>query len=92
MVAELVAVSPEGEVFRGRGVLEGSIASERRGSGGFGYDPVFVPAGQAQTVAELGDDWKCEHSHRSRAARALLAAVAGQVRAGATEARRGSGP
>jgi XTP/dITP diphosphohydrolase len=75
MVAELVALTPEGVELRGSGVLEGSIASERRGTGGFGYDPIFVPAGESQTVAELGDAWKREHSHRGRAAAALDAAV-----------------
>ena len=40
-------------------------------TGGFGYDPIFVPDGEERTVAELGDDWKREHSHRGRAARAL---------------------
>ena len=39
---------------------------------GFGFDPVFVPRGETRTVAELGDDWKAEHSHRAVAARALL--------------------
>ena len=77
MVAELVAVSPAGVEFRGRGVLEGSVALESRGEGGFGYDPIFVPEGETQTVAELGDEWKREHSHRGRAARALLDAVGG---------------
>jgi XTP/dITP diphosphohydrolase len=43
--------------------------------GGFGYDPVFIPAGFDRTVAELGDEWKRDHSHRARAARALLEAV-----------------
>jgi XTP/dITP diphosphohydrolase len=75
MVAELVAISPDGVELRGRGVLEGRIARERRGEGGFGYDPIFVPAGEERTVAELGDDWKREHSHRGRAAAALQAAV-----------------
>ena len=46
MVAELVALSPDGEELRGSGVLEGSIALERRGTGGFGYDPIFVPDGR----------------------------------------------
>ena len=35
---------------------------------GFGYDPIFVPDGEARTVAELGNDWKTSHSHRARAA------------------------
>jgi XTP/dITP diphosphohydrolase len=76
MVAELVAISPAGDVFQGRGVLDGTIADGRRGTAGFGYDPIFIPAGQTRTVAELGDAWKREHSHRARAARALLDAIA----------------
>jgi XTP/dITP diphosphohydrolase len=72
---ELVALSPELEEFRGTGVLEGTIAAEPRGTEGFGYDPIFVPAGETQTVAELGDAWKAEHSHRAHAARELHAAV-----------------
>jgi XTP/dITP diphosphohydrolase len=74
-VCELVAVSPEGEELRGTGTLEGRIAAEPRGSEGFGFDPIFVPDGKEQTVAELGDEWKLKNSHRARAAKALLAAV-----------------
>jgi XTP/dITP diphosphohydrolase len=70
-VCELVALSPAGEI-RGTGVLEGRIAQEPRGSEGFGYDPIFVPDGEERTVAELGNDWKREHSHRARAAHDLL--------------------
>jgi XTP/dITP diphosphohydrolase len=73
--SELVLLSPDGRELRGTGVLEGRIAHEPRGSEGFGYDPVFVPDGEARTVAELGDEWKAEHSHRARAARALLEAL-----------------
>jgi XTP/dITP diphosphohydrolase len=76
MVAELVCLSPELQELRGTGVLEGTIATAKRGTGGFGYDPVFIPDGHEQTVAELGDDWKREHSHRGRAARALAEALA----------------
>jgi XTP/dITP diphosphohydrolase len=74
-VCELVALSPDGREVRGTGTLAGRIAAGPRGSGGFGFDPVFVPDGATKTVAELGDDWKAEHSHRARAARALLAAL-----------------
>jgi XTP/dITP diphosphohydrolase len=74
-VCELVAVSPEGEEVRGTGILEGRIAAEPRGSEGFGFDPVFVPDGEEQTVAELGDEWKAENSHRARAAKALTQAL-----------------
>jgi XTP/dITP diphosphohydrolase len=75
-VCELVALAPDGLELRGTGVLGGSIATGRRGSEGFGYDPVFVPEGESRTVAELGDAWKARHSHRARAAAALADAVA----------------
>jgi XTP/dITP diphosphohydrolase len=75
-VCELVALSPEGREFHGRGVLEGTIAQAPAGNEGFGFDPVFVPLGEIRTVAELGDAWKAEHSHRALAARALVASLA----------------
>jgi XTP/dITP diphosphohydrolase len=71
-VCELVALSPQGEESRGTGILEGTIAREPRGSEGFGYDPIFVPVGETRTVAELGNAWKRNNSHRARAARSLL--------------------
>jgi len=71
-VCELVALSPDGQEFRGTGTLEGRIAESAAGEGGFGFDPVFVPLEEQRTVAELGDDWKAQHSHRANAARALL--------------------
>lgn len=71
-VCELVCLSPAGDEFRGTGVLRGSVALTASGSEGFGFDPVFVPVGEAGTVAELGDAWKTVHSHRALAARALL--------------------
>jgi XTP/dITP diphosphohydrolase len=71
-VSELVALGPAGEELRGTGTLDGRIASEASGAEGFGFDPVFVPEGERRTVAELGDDWKAQHSHRANAARALL--------------------
>jgi XTP/dITP diphosphohydrolase len=74
-VCELVAISPEGDELRGTGILEGRIADEPSGTGGFGFDPVFVPDGEERTVAELGDQWKRGNSHRARAARALLATL-----------------
>jgi XTP/dITP diphosphohydrolase len=74
-VCELVAISPDGVEHRGTGILEGRIPEEARGSAGFGFDPVFVPEGEERTVAELGDEWKRENSHRARAARALLETI-----------------
>jgi XTP/dITP diphosphohydrolase len=74
-VCELVAISPEGVEHRGTGTLEGRIANEASGSEGFGFDPVFVPEGAEHTVAELGNEWKSDNSHRARAARDLLASI-----------------
>ena len=75
-VSELVVNSPVGDEYEARGTLEGEIAREPRGREGFGYDPIFVPVGQSATVAELGNEWKAEHSHRAQAARALAACLA----------------
>jgi len=55
------------------GVMEGSIAREMRGDGGFGYDPVFVPEGMTQTNGELGEAFKNTISHRGKALRAMAA-------------------
>ncbi|HEX3806089.1 MAG TPA: non-canonical purine NTP pyrophosphatase [Gaiellaceae bacterium] len=74
-VCELVALSPERREVRGTGVLPGEIALAPAGSEGFGFDPVFVPRGETRTVAELGDAWKAEHSHRALAARSLRDAI-----------------
>jgi len=59
----------------GRGTWEGRIALTPRGSGGFGYDPVFVPTGEERTAAELPADEKNAVSHRGQALRALVAAL-----------------
>lgn len=74
-VCELVLLAPDGTEHRGTGVLAGRIAAVAAGEGGFGFDPVFVPAGETRTVAQLGDAWKAEHSHRALAARALRATL-----------------
>ena len=74
-VSELVILSPAGDELRGTGMLEGSIATEPRGSEGLGFDPIFVPTGETRTVAELGNDWKRTNSHRANAARALLVSL-----------------
>ena len=74
-VCSIVGLSPEGDELRGTGTLEGSITTVRRGDEGFGYDPIFVPDGQTRTVAELGNDWKRRHSHRARAAAALVSSL-----------------
>ena len=70
-VCELVLLAPDGAEHRGTGVLDGRIAEAPAGDEGFGFDPVFVPAGETRTGAERGDAWKAERSHRALAARAL---------------------
>src|SRR3989339_332142 len=51
------------------GSCEGRIIATPAGTGGFGYDPVFVPSGENRTLAELGDSRKNELSHRGKAFR-----------------------
>lgn len=57
----------------GDGAWEGRILDSRRGSGGFGYDPSFVPAGETRTAAEMTAAQKHAISHRGQAMRAFLA-------------------
>ena len=74
-VSALAFASPNGEerLFEGR--CEGRLAHEPSGSGGFGYDPIFIPdagPGGDVTMASLTPDQKNEISHRGRAARLLV--------------------
>ena len=62
--------SPAGEVAVVEGVCEGMIADAPRGEGGFGYDPVFIPAGESRTLAEMTSAEKNRISHRGQAFRA----------------------
>ena len=54
------------------GVCKGRIIPERRGTAGFGYDPVYIPEGASKTFAEMDMEEKNSYSHRSRAARKLV--------------------
>ncbi len=64
----VVALSdPNGNVKTVEGICLGKIILELRGSNGFGYDPLFVPEGYAETFAELSSDVKNGISHRARA-------------------------
>jgi XTP/dITP diphosphohydrolase len=69
---------PSGDAVWAEGVCEGSLVTEPRGTGGFGYDPIFLPLGDARTMAELSDQEKDRISHRGRALRALRDLLAGQ--------------
>jgi len=60
----------------GEGTWEGTIIDTRRGDGGFGYDPSFVPVGESRTVAQMPAAEKHLHSHRGQALRAFLARLA----------------
>jgi XTP/dITP diphosphohydrolase len=62
---------PDGRTAHAEGICEGTIVARKRGARGFGYDPVFVPAGWDETMAELTDEQKDRMSHRGRAFRAL---------------------
>ena len=68
----IALASADGELVTAEGYLYGTIIDTRRGNGGFGYDPLFVPEGQSRTVAEMTDGEKNEISHRGRALRALV--------------------
>ncbi|HET8839510.1 MAG TPA: non-canonical purine NTP diphosphatase [Flavobacteriaceae bacterium] len=67
----VIALIWKGEEFLFEGICEGKIIDEKRGNGGFGYDPVFVPAGQTKTFAEMKLWEKNEFSHRGKAFRKL---------------------
>jgi len=58
-----------------RGVIEGVLLRARRGSSGFGYDPIFLPHGHDRTTAEMSPAEKNAISHRGRAFRALAPAI-----------------
>jgi XTP/dITP diphosphohydrolase len=62
-----IAAAKTGVVNTFEGVCEGRIAHEPRGTGGFGYDPIFIPDGHKQTFGELPDEIKRAMSHRARA-------------------------
>ena len=67
---------PDGAELVADGVVEGTIAAEPRGHGGFGYDPVFVPDdGDGRTFAQMSAEEKHAISHRGRALRALAGAL-----------------
>lgn len=67
-----IALILNGEEHVFEGVVRGEIATEKRGTEGFGYDPVFIPENTGRTFAELGTDVKNQISHRARAVAKLV--------------------
>lgn len=70
-VCAAALVTPSGDEVTRSGVWPGSILTERAGTGGFGYDPIFQPEGLDRSAAELTQAEKDERSHRARAFTAL---------------------
>lgn len=62
----------DGREFLFEGRVDGAITGERRGQGGFGYDPVFLPDGYSESFAEMGEALKNEISHRGEAVKRML--------------------
>lgn len=69
----VVALIYEGREYLLDGEIKGRITEEKRGAGGFGYDPIFLPDGYSQTFAELGEEVKNKISHRALAMVKLVA-------------------
>ena len=61
-----------GEEHLFEGIVRGTILQERRGTAGFGYDPIFQPEGYTETFAEMGNEEKNKISHRARAVQKLV--------------------
>lgn len=63
----VIALILDGKEYLFDGIVNGSIATEKKGAEGFGYDPIFVPEGYCESFAQLGADVKNKISHRARA-------------------------
>lgn len=70
-VCAIVAVLPDGRELTSRGVIEGRIGYEEKGSNGFGYDPIFYVPKFGRTTAELSEEEKNKVSHRGNALRQM---------------------
>lgn len=69
----------DGQTHQFEGIVKGHIIKDQAGTAGFGYDPVFVPEGYAQTFAEMDMETKNSISHRGRAVRKLVAFLKNQA-------------
>ena len=71
----IFVISPEGNELNYEGKIEGNIGKKLAGTGGFGYDPLFIPNGETKTLAELEPSFKSKNSHRSKAFKQFLASI-----------------
>lgn len=69
----VISLILDGEEHLFEGIVEGALLTAPRGTNGFGYDPIFVPDGYAETFAEMSDEAKNAISHRGRAVAKLAA-------------------
>lgn len=67
-----LALILDGKEYLFEGIVKGHITEGKKGSAGFGYDPLFIPEGYTQTFAELGDETKNKISHRAQAVNQLV--------------------
>ena len=88
-ICAAVAVVPGRGERAALGQIDGTLLREPRGTGGFGYDPIFVPLGETRTTAEMAADEKDAISHRGQAFRALAPLLAELLSSGVLRDRPG---
>ena len=74
-ISYIFAFSPTGKEYSIEGKIEGYISHTPQGNKGFGYDPVFIPKNENQSMAQLGLDYKNKYSHRAQAIQLFLKKV-----------------
>ena len=75
----VIALILNGKEYLFEGIINGTIAREKRGGSGFGYDPLFVPDNYSQTFAEMGNDIKNQISHRAQAVKKLTTFLSNNI-------------
>jgi XTP/dITP diphosphohydrolase len=68
----VISLILDGMEYQFKGICKGKIIDEKRGTNGFGYDPIFIPDGSDKTFAEMGMDEKNKFSHRKKAMKKLI--------------------